>query len=171
MRESEYIEFKESWRDNYLRIISAFANTNGGQLFIGIKDNGEIVGVKNSKRLVEDIPNKVHTVLGINIQIKVLENNGNEYIEIFTPKMEQAVSYKGRYYIRSGSTTQELKGKSLESFILHASNLSWDEITVPEITWADMDEATIKSLLFPKKHYARLYLMPLSTETTAALQL
>ncbi len=39
MKESEYIEFKESWRDDYLRIISAFANTNDGQLFIGIKDN------------------------------------------------------------------------------------------------------------------------------------
>ena len=144
MDESEYIEFKELWRDDYLRIISAFANTNGGRLFVGIKDNGQTVGVNNSKRLVEDIPNKVYSLLGINVQIRILEDKGKEFIEIDVPKTEQAVSYKGRYYIRSGSTTQELKGRALESFILHAANLTWDEITMPEVTWDELDKETIR---------------------------
>ena len=39
--ENQNIEFKQSWRDEYLKWICAFANTEGGTLYIGIKDNGE----------------------------------------------------------------------------------------------------------------------------------
>ena len=42
MNESQNIEFKESWRDEYLKWICGFANAQGGMLYIGIKDNGEV---------------------------------------------------------------------------------------------------------------------------------
>ncbi len=57
--ESQNIEFKESWRDEYLKCICGFANAQGGMLYIGIKDNGEVCGVPDAKKLMEDIPNKV----------------------------------------------------------------------------------------------------------------
>ncbi|HMT53439.1 MAG TPA: ATP-binding protein [Saprospiraceae bacterium] len=47
--ESEHIEFKEVWRDEYIKTLSAFANTSGGKLYIGIRDDGSVVGVTNSK--------------------------------------------------------------------------------------------------------------------------
>ena len=36
MKESQKTEFKVSWRDEYLKHICAFANTQGGSLFIGV---------------------------------------------------------------------------------------------------------------------------------------
>lgn len=57
--ESQNIEFKESWRDEYLKCICGFANAQGGMLYIGIKDNGEVCGVPDTKKLMKDIPNKV----------------------------------------------------------------------------------------------------------------
>jgi len=63
--ESQNIEFKHNWRDEYLRVISAFANSDGGELRIGVDDNGKPVWVKNAKKLLEDIPNKVRVILGI----------------------------------------------------------------------------------------------------------
>ena len=53
------LEFKQNWRDEYLKWICAFANTHGGSLYIGVKDNGGICGVKNYRKLSEDIPNKI----------------------------------------------------------------------------------------------------------------
>ena len=35
--ESQNIEFKESWRDEYQKWICGFANAQGGVLYIGIK--------------------------------------------------------------------------------------------------------------------------------------
>ena len=43
--ENQNIEFKESWRDEYLKWICGFANAQGGKLYIGIDDNGKVVGV------------------------------------------------------------------------------------------------------------------------------
>ncbi|HHY53720.1 MAG TPA: ATP-binding protein, partial [Clostridiales bacterium] len=45
MMENDKVEFKESWRDEYLKVIAGFANSNGGTLYIGCTDNGEVIGV------------------------------------------------------------------------------------------------------------------------------
>ncbi len=66
--ESQNIEFKQSWRDEYIKWLSAFGNTDGGKLYIGVDDNGEIKGIDNAKKLLEDIPNKVRDILGIMVE-------------------------------------------------------------------------------------------------------
>ncbi len=53
--ESQNMEFKPNWRDEYLRVITAFANADGGSLIIGVDDDGNPVGIKHSKKLLEDI--------------------------------------------------------------------------------------------------------------------
>ncbi len=68
--ESQNIEFKQSWRDEYIKWLSAFGNTDGGKLYIGVDDNGEIKGIDNAKKLLEDIPNKVRDILGIMVDVK-----------------------------------------------------------------------------------------------------
>lgn len=51
MSESQRTEWKESWRDEHLKHICAFANSQGGNLFVGVKDDGTVTGVRNSKKL------------------------------------------------------------------------------------------------------------------------
>jgi len=48
-------------------------------------DNGNVVGVPNAKKLLEDIPNKVRDVLGVIVDVNLLEENELEYIEIVVP--------------------------------------------------------------------------------------
>lgn len=71
--ESQNIEYKESWRDEYLKWICGFANAQGGTLYIGVDDNGEVVGLNDVKKLSEDIPNKVRDKLGIVVEVNLLE--------------------------------------------------------------------------------------------------
>lgn len=49
MSENQNIEWKESWRDEYLKWICGFANAIGGKIYIGMDDNGKVVGVSNAK--------------------------------------------------------------------------------------------------------------------------
>ena len=44
--ESQRLEFKRQWTDRALEDLAAFANTNGGTLLIGIREDGEIVGTQ-----------------------------------------------------------------------------------------------------------------------------
>lgn len=66
MAESQNIEWKESWRDEYLKWICGFANAQGGKIYIGVDDTGKVVGVQNGKRLLEEIPNKMQCILVMN---------------------------------------------------------------------------------------------------------
>lgn len=65
MLESQNVEWKETWRDEYLKWICGFANAQGGKIYIGADDNGNVVGLKDAKKLIEDLPNKIQNKLGI----------------------------------------------------------------------------------------------------------
>ena len=82
--ESQNIEYKKTWRDEYLKWICAFANTEGGKLYIGIDDNGNVCGVDDPHKLSEDIPNKIRNTMGLICTVNLLNKNGLDYFEIIT---------------------------------------------------------------------------------------
>lgn len=82
MKEHQNIEWKQTWRDEYLKWVCGFANAEGGTLEIGRDDAGNIVGVADAARLLEEIPNKVRDVLGIMVDVNLREDAGKEWLEI-----------------------------------------------------------------------------------------
>ena len=70
-RESQNIEWKEFWRDDYFKWISGFANAQGGTLFIGKDDEGVVKHLPNARKLLEDIPNKARDILGLMLEISL----------------------------------------------------------------------------------------------------
>jgi ATP-dependent DNA helicase RecG len=69
--ENQNLEWKESWRDEYVKTICGFANASGGVLEIGRNDKtGEIVGIENPKKLMEDLPNKIRSATSRSRSIK-----------------------------------------------------------------------------------------------------
>lgn len=134
MKESQQVEWKSTWRDDYLRWICGFANAEGGTLVIGRDDNGAAVGVEHAGRLLEEIPNKVRDILGILVDVNLRTEDGKELIEIRVEPYPSPISYKGEYFYRSGSTKQELKGAALERFLMRKRGRHWDDAPVPSFT-------------------------------------
>ena len=156
LQESQTVEFKESWRDEYLKTVCAFANTDGGTVYIGVNDQAEVVGVENIKKLMEDIPNKIMNTFVIVVNIEVVEENGKQFVKMSVPKSQIALSYHGKFYVRSGSTTQELKGAALQRLLLKNNNLSWDEIGVGNATFDDIAVETVTRFIARATEYNRL---------------
>jgi ATP-dependent DNA helicase RecG len=144
MAESQNIEYKESWRDEYLKWVCGFANAQGGKIYIGCDDNGEVVGVKDAKRLMEEIPNKIRDGMGIIVAVNQLEKNGLLYIEIDVPAYPIGISYKGVYHYRSGSTKQVLNGPALEAFLMRKHGATWDNLPLPAFKIGDVDDNAVK---------------------------
>lgn len=142
--ESQIIEYKESWRDEYLKWICGFANAQGGRILIGVNDKKEVVGVENAKRLMEDIPNKVRDVLGIIVDVNLHEKDGLDYIEILVDPYPYPINYKGEYHYRSGSTKQELKGAALDQFLLRKRGMTWDAVPQPNMKVEELDSKSIE---------------------------
>lgn len=142
--ESQKVEYKEQWRDDILKTVCAFANTNGGVVYVGVDDNGQSVAVKDIKKLLEDIPNKIRDVLGIVADVAVVKKAGKQVIKIFIAKYNAPISYHGVFYARSGSTTIELKGAALSRYLLSCSGTTWDSVVESRASLKDIDAASVR---------------------------
>ncbi|MGJ1484983.1 MULTISPECIES: ATP-binding protein [Sphingobacterium] len=156
MPEQQNIEYKESWHDEYLKWVCGFANAQGGVIYIGKDDNGDIVGLEGYKKLMDDIPNKIRNAMGITVEVNLHEEAGEYFIEIVTHPYSVPISLRGRYYYRSGSTKQELTGASLNEFLLKKSGKTWDDVIEPRATFYDIDETAVAKFLVMAKEKGRL---------------
>ena len=143
MGETQNLEWKSSWRDEYLKWICGFANAQGGVLVIGKNDRGEIVGLKNPLRLLEGIPNKTQSLLGIVVDVNLKSEGSGEYLEITVDPYPNPISYKGEYHYRSGSTKQVLRGAALNRFLLLKHGRNWDDAPMPGVGLRELDGRTL----------------------------
>ena len=130
----------------HLKVICAFANAQGGVLEIGKNDKGQFVGVSiaSASKLLEKLPNKINAVLGIIPEIDHIKEQGKSLLQIKVKSYNlNPISYKGRFYYRSGSTNQELRGNELFDFLLDKMGQSWDGVTVLR---ANIDELDSEAL-------------------------
>jgi ATP-dependent DNA helicase RecG len=156
MSETQNIEYKLSWHDDYMKWVCGFANAQGGVIFIGKDDNGDVVGIDDYKKLMDDIPNKIRNSIGILVEVNLYEETGKHFIEIVTHPYSVPISLRGRYYYRSGNTKQELTGASLNEFLLKKSGKTWDDIVEPGASFDDIDEKTVSIFIKASENAGRL---------------
>ena len=121
-----------------------FANAQGGTIYIGIDDAGTVVGVKDLKKLMEDIPNKIQSGLGIIADVNKHTKDGKDYLEIKVDPSSFPISYHGEFHYRSGTTKQQLTGIALTEFITKKTGVRWEDVTVDGITVEDLDAESFK---------------------------
>jgi ATP-dependent DNA helicase RecG len=143
-KESQTVEYKQNWHNEYLKVVSAFANSRGGVLYIGLDDHGKSSGLKNVKKLLEDIPNTIRNKLGIIPSVELNRKSGNDIIKITVVPSSVPISCNGKYYLRSGSTVQELQGKELADFLIRKTGITWDEAFEDRGNWDFLEESTIE---------------------------
>ena len=156
MHENQHIEYKQSWHDDYLRWVCGFANASGGVLFIGKKDNGELMHVENYKQLMESIPNKIRDLMGILCEVVLHEQEEIHFIEIKVPAYSVPVSLRGRYYMRSGATNLELTGIELNEFLLKKAGKSWDDVIEENASLEDIDVASVSKFINDSNEKGRM---------------
>ena len=142
MRETQNIEYKTIWKDEYLKWICGFANAQGGIIYIGKDDDGNVVGVNDAKKMLEELPNKITTTLGIVADVNLYCEESKEYIEIIVESQPNPVNYKGEYHYRSGSTKQELKGSALDKFLLEKQGKHWDSVPIMNVKIEELKSET-----------------------------
>jgi len=112
--ETKNLEFKERFSDEVLKTLCAFANTEGGQVIIGVQDDGKVKGIEIDDKEFQQITEKIITNLGIRPDIEIKEEQGKKILVIRVSRSKIPVSYKGRYYERVGNTTREMSFERLK---------------------------------------------------------
>jgi ATP-dependent DNA helicase RecG len=132
--ESEVEERKERWQDNCLEALAALANTRGGTLWIGVKDDGEPAdpnGWADSrvKGKTEAILHKIVSKLGIH-PTSITEEiwKGKPVLAISVKRAPSPVSLNGHYYRRVGNISLKVEGEALTRFLLEQTGSNWDSL-------------------------------------------
>ena len=130
MKESKFLEYKETVTNTFLKTVSAFANYGTGQILFGIRDDSSIKGIENPKQTCLDIENRINDniepvpeyTLSVNTKTSVITLTVFE--GIYKPYM-----YKAKAYRRNDTATIPAERLELTRLILEGQNLSFEELT------------------------------------------
>lgn len=59
LAESKIIEFKREYTDEIKKTVTAFANTDGGKIYVGIEDDGSVRGIADTADVLLRITNTI----------------------------------------------------------------------------------------------------------------
>jgi ATP-dependent DNA helicase RecG len=152
--ESETLEFKKSPSESkeIIKTISAFANTKGGRIFVGVSNYWKVLGIEIGKNTIERLTNQItqNTDPKVHPHITTDKINDNQIIIIKVKESsDHLVLAFGRPYRRVGKSTLLMSKDEYERSILekHKDKLYFDSQICKEATLGDIDKEKIKWFL------------------------
>ena len=150
--EGQTVERKESLgeRREIVETCAAFASAQGGRIFIGVRDNGVIVGVQTGKGTLEGLANDIaqNTVPKLVPAITTVQEAGQIVIVVEVEENPtKPVSAYGRAYRRSGRTNQVLTASEIAELYFTSRGVTWDETARTDATLDDIDAEKVRKFL------------------------
>lgn len=135
--ENHFVEFKSvlSIKDRIAKTLVAFMNSEGGTLFIGIADNGEIIGIKKEYKSFKDKPNQdgfylrftqiINNYLGKEMNAfaipKIIQLDEKEVFMVMISEATRPVFVKiddqEKFYIRAAASSESLSPRATSQYI------------------------------------------------------
>lgn len=171
--ESETLELKESFDSKALETIGAFANSDGGTILIGVRDDGRIIGVNLGSKTLEEWAQKMQ----LKIQPRFLPSlrkrifQKRTVVEINVERSNTPITVDGRFVKRVGRTNQMMGPDEIKQRLFASSGMSWDAQLVEDATIEDLDPQAIAQFISLVKTAGRRPLGGSSTEVLEKLEI
>ena len=128
MRETRTIEFKETITNTFLKTVSAFSNYNGGEIYFGIDDNGNVKGIADVKQSCLHIENKINDSISPQPDY-TLEIQKDSTIKLTVKSwIHKPYLYKSKAYKRNDTATIEVDTLEFSRLILEGKNIRFEEL-------------------------------------------
>ncbi|MCH7323313.1 putative DNA binding domain-containing protein [Solibacillus sp. MA9] len=141
-QESPTVEFKRKLTKDVKREVIAFANTLGGELYIGIDNDGSVLGLKNAKKVSKSVSNmlrdsvqpdiSVHTFIELEtidekeiIKISVSRGTGRPYY------LKNKGMNPSGVFVREGTSVIKASEENIRQMILETDSTNFE--TMPSI--------------------------------------
>ena len=132
MHETRTVEFKETITNTFLKTVSAFSNYEGGVIFFGIDDNGNVKGIADAKQSCLDIENKINDSISPQPDY-TLEVQSDNVIKLAVKNgIQKPYLYKSKAYKRNDTATIEVDTLELSRLILEGKNIKFEELPCKE---------------------------------------
>ena len=152
--ESETVEFKKSTGEHKeaLQAMSAMLNKHGaGELFFGVKDNGDVIGQEVTDATVRQIAgwvsDKIEPPISPVIE-RLASDDGRAYVRVAFSGVEGPYSADGRYFIRVGTSNKAMTASELSAMIIKRDRARnpWDS-QPSDRPVSDVDEKALRDLV------------------------
>ena len=119
------IEFKQAFDKSVAKEMVAFANTEGGRIFLGVTDRGKIAGCKLTNRMksqILDIANKCDPKIGVSV-------SGFDDITIISVNESSNKPHRcpAGFYLRQGASSQKMARDEIINFSIKTGAIRFDE--------------------------------------------
>jgi len=131
--ESRTVEFKGSFDKETIETVSAFSNTDGGRILIGVSDNGEVKGVQIGKETLKGWANDISqgTEPRVISEIEMVEHSGKSIVVVGVKEAPlKPISVRGRCFIRVDKSNRVMTPQDIAEMHYHSTGMSWDKIPV-----------------------------------------
>jgi ATP-dependent DNA helicase RecG len=150
--------------DDIAKTITAFINTQGGDLLLGVDDNKNVIGLQNIEQTMHEIQN----CLGQNLipaapfsAHSFRYKNKNLVLISVWEGANKPYSYRSTYYLRTGNKTVISDNKNIETLISDRkeADFSWERMAVLGAGITDLDLFEIRKTMdmnvekYPQKKY------------------
>lgn len=164
LREDLYTEFKQSFNEDAIVTLAAFANAKGGTLYIGMKDDATPCGVSLGPETVQHWINEIKqkTEPSVIPDVEVLEMDGKQVVKLYVQEYPvKPVSARGRYYRRQANSNHLLTAVEIADLSLQTRNVSWDAYPYTGAGWDDLSEEKIR-VFIGKSNASGRFSLPLN---------
>jgi ATP-dependent DNA helicase RecG len=150
INESETVEFKKSTGEHNEAIISISAILNKhqkGELYFGIKPNGDPVRNSISEKTLRDISQEISNKIEPKIYpvVEIIKIKSTEVIKISFEGHQTPYSAGGRYYIRVADEDKQMSSEELQRFIISNKDHRWDKSINLTAKISDIDTNKVKA--------------------------
>ena len=148
--ENAKIEFKSSFKNDTIETVTAFANSKGGEILIGIDDDKNSVGVDIGKESIQNYINQIKqntkpSIIVDIIQIEV-KNKNILYIKVDEFPIKP-VACRDKYYRRVQNSNHLMDLTEISNIHLQSLQLSWDAYESNDTKIDDLDNEKIKTFI------------------------
>ncbi len=131
--EGSMLEYKESFSSSFARELVAFANSAGGKIILGVRDDGTVVGVRDSNDLRAKIQDLARNS---DPPVKVLVEPVGEVVVVHIRESEsKPVQCREGFFWRQGAGTQKLSRDEIRDFFRNEGAVRFDLTVCPKFRY------------------------------------
>jgi ATP-dependent DNA helicase RecG len=141
--EGQEVEFKRNINSDLSKELVAFANAEGGRVFIGIDDGGKAVGIQIDNELKSRVEMMARDCdPAVVVRLEVFENI---LIVNVSEGKEKPYRCATGFYSRTGTSSVKLSTDEIREFFIDEGKIRFDSLSVPTMNLQDdVDEKALK---------------------------
>jgi ATP-dependent DNA helicase RecG len=160
--ESQNIEFKSGFNEEVIETLAAFANTKGGKVWVGVRNDGVpvkgfTIGQESIQQWVNEIKSK--TQPSIIPEVDVIKYKDAEVVEFYIREFPvKPIAYRGRYFKRVKNSNHQLSVSEISDVYLQSMQYSWDAYPYPHATIDSLNLEKVSAFISRVNEAGRFHL-------------